>query len=297
MAYERVSRVLLKPRNVVLLTGGILAIKIFPDAFPQLISRPLYQGYHGGRVRKLQDLQLEEFQEVCRNLGVDAERYHLFVTGRWDIKAKGVSWMPNGVQFGIPVHFVEEPSIASIRFSDPIKTNLDTKEGQLFQESFNLSKPARQFALASEVARIESGHTIAKACLLPTFIAVGYVTTFAALPMLNFLPRFVALLGIGSVYMIIYRFSLGQINESIDLRMDRKVANLSPTYANGGLEYYEKRIQKNIALRVLLESKGKKMYSYYGNEHQGIFYSASAPLTSRKDAIKKIVQQNNKNRN
>ncbi|XP_071946678.1 transmembrane protein 177-like [Antedon mediterranea] len=291
MASGKVGRFFLKPRNIAVLTGSILTIKLLPDFFPKHTTRPFIEAYQNGKICNLQDSQLEEFKEVCRALGVvKADKYHTFVTGRWQIGASGSPWLPNGVHFAIPIHFVDNPETSSLNLKGKSGA---MKEGKLFKESFKLSKSARQFALAVETARIESGLPILKACLLPLYFLMGYATSFAILPTLNFLPLPVAILAIGSVYFMCYRFSIGRINESIDFSMDKKVANLSPEYANGGLEYVEKILQRNIALRGLLEN-GKKRFSYYGNENEGVFYSAHARLTERKDAIKTIVDDNTK---
>lgn len=66
-----------------------------------------------------------------------------------------------------------------------------------------------------------------------------------------------------------------------------------------GISFYEKVLNKNIALREL---SGKDLYSVKGNEHSGLLRFNAFPLTTRKlyletaleDLRKKEAEQKNK---
>ena len=57
-------------------------------------------------------------------------------------------------------------------------------------------------------------------------------------------------------------------NRYINREVDRRAAQISPEYAAGGVEYYEKVMQRNIALREL-GGKGQVQVHWEGG-HQGV---------------------------
>lgn len=53
---------------------------------------------------------------------------------------------------------------------------------------------------------------------------------------------------------------------SHEIKADEQAANVSPSYAEGGLEFYEKILQRNTALRQLMGKEGEKLYTIFGND-------------------------------
>lgn len=94
----------------------------------------------------------------------------------------------------------------------------------------------------------------------------------------------------GSVFYVTYRYLLGVLNERHDLKTDDIVAQLGENYTEGGLEFYEKTLQRNKALRKLLGSKGEALYTYYGNDTPGVLWTKGAPITVKRAKFQNIVQ-------
>ncbi|KAF7417840.1 hypothetical protein HZH68_000493 [Vespula germanica] len=66
----------------------------------------------------------------------------------------------------------------------------------------------------------------------------------------------------------------------IDASIDENISQLGLNYIEGGKEYYEKELKKNIALRSLMEKDGEKCYHIDGNEKRWGF--VSLPLSERR---------------
>lgn len=73
-------------------------------------------------------------------------------------------------------------------------------------------------------------------------------------------------------------------------RVERNVAALGEEYVQGGVEYYEKILKRNIALRTLLGSQGEKRFTACGNDNT-LFRTRTLPNTMRYDNMKKALQK------
>jgi len=74
---------------------------------------------------------------------------------------------------------------------------------------------------------------------------------------------------------------------------DMAVIKLGENYLKGGLEYYNKIIQRNIALHTLMGEEGKKLFTAGGNE-QVFIRTKHLPLAMRRDYFKMKVDELNK---
>ena len=72
-------------------------------------------------------------------------------------------------------------------------------------------------------------------------------------------------------------------NRYIDKELDRRAANIKPDYAAGGVEYYDKLMRRNVALRDLQGEKGRSLYTGKGEFIQGILRHKSATITDRRN--------------
>lgn len=52
-----------------------------------------------------------------------------------------------------------------------------------------------------------------------------------------------------------------------ETQTDQKLTDIDPLFVYGGLEYYQKIIERNKALRKLLGAHGQQLYSVHGNEN------------------------------
>jgi hypothetical protein len=71
---------------------------------------------------------------------------------------------------------------------------------------------------------------------------------------------------------------------------DRKTGKLSLDYAKGGVEFYSKILQRNMALRGLMGPSGEKMYTLYGNDVEFLRQS-HVPYSERKKNMELLAEQ------
>lgn len=295
MSFMNKFRVWLRnPRNFVVLGGSsavvVTLVKACPLLFPSQLYRPVMEAYKSGQKVKLGESQIQEFEDVCRDLEVETKPFHLFVTSRWDLKVKGLQFFPSGVHFGIPVLFVDKPELQNSKFAAKLKVNMDSEEGKAFKDSIQLSQKARKFALAKEVIYSKKHYAAYPLLLAPGAVIGGFVSTFALQVTASIFPLYITGFLVGSVFYVTYRYLLGVLNERHDLKTDDIVAQLGENYAEGGLEFYEKTLQRNKALRKLLGSKGEALYTYYGNDTPGVLWTKGAPITVKRAKFQNIVQ-------
>ncbi|KAH8010236.1 hypothetical protein HPB51_026288 [Rhipicephalus microplus] len=74
-----------------------------------------------------------------------------------------------------------------------------------------------------------------------------------------------------------------------DKKADSVAASLGRDYVEGGVEYYEKLLQRNRALRELLGDEGRKYYTSKGNIDR-IIRSDHVPITHRLEGLKNRLQ-------
>ncbi|XP_038044455.1 transmembrane protein 177-like [Patiria miniata] len=294
MVFQRFLQFVRRPRNAVLVSGlvatGVFCVKATPHIFPAKAYRPLVEAYKGGHKIPPTDSQQSEFQNVCQDIGVDPGSYDVFVTSRWEIRSRGLPWLPNGVQFGVPAILKDDPDLSARRFANPIKTTADTEEGRDFRNSLSLSESARKFTLAREVVKIKRNTTASSVAIAPIITLANFAGVFAAQVFLP-LPLYANVAVVGTCFVVIYQFLMGVVNEREDLIADDKAAKLGEDYIRGGLEFYEKTIQKNIALRKIMGKRGEQMYTYYGNEVPGWIYSSGASNTQKRDKLKRSLEE------
>ena len=77
---------------------------------------------------------------------------------------------------------------------------------------------------------------------------------------------------------------------------DERVTLLGDEYAKGGVEFYTKILQRNVALRSILDDEGAKLFTAFGNDHT-FFRTRHVPYTVRRDsAIRRYEALTNKNK-
>jgi len=63
---------------------------------------------------------------------------------------------------------------------------------------------------------------------------------------------------------------------------DEEAASISPEYAEGALEFYNKILQRNIALRSLLGESGSSQFTALGNVKE-LLRTTHLPCVTRRD--------------
>lgn len=297
---SRLANFLRKPQTFAALAVGtagvVFTYKAAPHLLPDYVYRPIFEAYKTGKPYSLTEDQQREFLEACKVLKIDPARYRTFVTSRWEVKSVGLPWLPAGCHIGLPASLIAEPELSNLRFSGPIKANLDTREGMWLKDSLKLSPAARKFAISQQVALSDSNHALYSMVLAPVCTLAGFATTFVVQTLSPIAPIYITGLGIGTCFYFVYSFVMGGVNERIDLKVNQRLAAISEDYTMGGLEFYEKLLQRNRALRTLLGSRGERLYTYYGNETPGLVYSRGATNIQKRDILKVLVEEAEKDR-
>lgn len=99
------------------------------------------------------------------------------------------------------------------------------------------------------------------------------------------------------VYTLVATFSFAIYSTLTDLTTsyyesssDESAASISPAYAQGGIEFYQKLQQRNQALRALMGEAGQKAYTVTGNEAAFIRIKTT-PLSERLLAVEEIAKK------
>lgn len=161
------------------------------------------------------------------------------------------------------------------------------------KESLILSMDAKTFGLKRELECLNSYYQYVAAglsvCSLLLGGGIGLITQLALQKMKTLKPSVV--LPITVLYHCV-GYAIGGLcfQNTMDLYLQRR--NLAITkdladsgYANGGIEYFEKLIKKNIALRTLLGPKGEQLYTEDGNVIYSKERNPNVPLTQQKETL------------
>lgn len=214
----------------------------------------------------------------------------------------GVPWLPAGAQIGIPANFNSTPDDTSGITNRTIYINgkmvdWSSDSGAALQQSLVFSRDAQRFAVAREVARLQSGGPVLSAAVAP--LCLGGVWVYSVLmkqlfglhggpPLLRGAVNVVAL-GVGAVS---YFLSSDAVSQWVDCNSDRRAAGVSRDYAKGGVEFYDKILSRNKTLRSLMGQKGEEMYALSGNLFPAhIFQLKHTPYTSRRDGILTLLRE------
>lgn len=208
----------------------------------------------------------------------------------------GVPWLPAGAQIGIPANFNSTPDDLSGITNRTIFINGKTVDwssdsGSALKEALVFSQEAQKFAIAREVARLQSGGPVLSAAVAPLCLGGVWVYSVVLKQVLGLhagpvLFRVVAnavALGLGAVSYFLTSDAVGQW---LDFSADRHAAGVSRDYAKGGVEFYDKILSRNKTLRSLMGQKGEEMYAPSGNLFPAhLLQLKHTPYTLRRDGI------------
>lgn len=283
--------------------GGLFAVNMFYHVFPDMSFRQLYQAWYKGEQVTLSEKLGDVFQQVLKDYGINSTKsFSAFASFGFHPVGAGVPWLPSGAQIGIPANFnstVDDPSGITNRtiFINGKTVDWSSETGSSLKEALVFSGEAQKFAIAREVARLQSGGPIISAAVAPVCLGGVWVYSVALKQMLGLhagpaLFRGVAnvvALGLGAVS---YFLTSDAVSQWIDLSSDRRAAKMSPDYAKGGVEFYDKILARNKTLRSLMGQKGEDMYAPSGNLFPAnLLQLKHTPYTSRRDGILSLLKE------
>jgi len=167
-----------------------------------------------------------------------------------------------------------------------------------FRDSLVISENAKKFAIARELERIKSGLLVIET-VIPT------VLVLSAFYFLGVIEREVKILKGGpprvrmAFYMVwagatffVTQHLLDNARRDGEAKFDLRASKLGKEYAEGGVEFYDKKLQRNIALRYLAPvDKGKKFYNLKGEFNEYWFRKKYVPLEERRKICQNVLNE------
>lgn len=139
-------------------------------------------------------------------------------------------------------------------------------------DSLTLSENAQIFAIAREVLYLKSVKILLDCFYASSTFILMYGLGHRLNEKYNLYPKPLFLRSI--MYTIIgvfgyglYSFLTDFTQIQYDIKVDKELCDKNPIFMEGGKEFYEKTITRNIALRKLMGPLGEKYYSVMGNEN------------------------------
>ncbi|XP_032282472.1 transmembrane protein 177 [Phoca vitulina] len=274
--------------------AGLFGAQISYHLAPDPVMRWLYQYWPRGQPAPLSPELRGLFQEVLQDIGVPSgHRCEAFTTFTFQPVSAGFPQLPAGAVVGIPATFLGGTLINT---DHPVvvhghRVNWQSPAGARLRDALTLSRDAQKFALAKEVVYVESGAAAlqalpAPACLAGTWaLGVGakHALGLYGGPM-NLRAAFNLLAAVAGF--VAYAFSADSLTHALEAWLDRRAAALSAAYARGGVEFYEKILSGNVAVRSLLGDRGEKLYTPSGNiVPRHWFRIKHLPYTARRDCV------------
>ena len=205
------------------------------------------------------------------------DKYFFFVTSQNDPVTKGNAYWRTGAFVGLPYSFQfrspDDAEKSPLMVSDQqLQVDWSSEEGKKLASALVLSDNAKSFVIARDVniLRLFISHT--EVFLQAAFVVIGY-TAMKTLNKYLFLPkkipnwsRYTALTMVGVSVLTIYMAAADMYSCSKDIRTDRKTAKLSKEFTEGGVEYYEKIVARNQAIRAVMGEDHCDAYTAEGDD-------------------------------
>ncbi|KAM4797723.1 transmembrane protein 177-like [Urocitellus parryii] len=295
----RVSAFIQRHRTALLVGSctGLFGAQISYHLFPDPVVQWLYQYWPQGQPAPLSSELQSLFQEVLQDMGVPSGHcYKPFTTFTFQPVSAGFPRLPAGAVIGIPASFLGGPVTNT---DHPVvvlgqRVDWQTPAGTRLRDALTLSRDAQKFALAREVVYLETSAAALQALPAPACLAGTWALSVGAKHALglyggpmNIRAAFNLVAAVAGF--VAYAFSTDSLTHALEGWLDRRTASLSTAYARGGVEFYEKVLSGNLALRSLLGRRREKLYTPSGNiVPRHWFRIKHLPYTTRLDSVLQI---------
>jgi len=234
------------------------------------------------------------------NLSLEDEaRVTFFTSFPKDPLHKGSVQLRTGALIGLPSTFyyrtVGDVESSSILVGQET-VDWNSSAGENLCNSMVLSDKAKAFVIGREIYYVKSYSVHIDVLLQCCSLILAYATggtlneTFMLTLRLKLWARFVLF----STIAVAWLFAYIAVNDAVrcwyDNGADESTAKLRKIYAEGGVEYYNAVLRRNVALRTLLGSRGAKEFTYYGNV-VSLWRNPGVQLTSRRDNLVKYLAE------
>ncbi|XP_011305299.1 transmembrane protein 177-like [Fopius arisanus] len=246
---------------------------------------------------KLQSL----FSSVLDDLSFD-DYYRLlsksFMVFGFDVYHMGSLSARTGTYIGFPINFTYDSTSAVKKndiFMNEEPINWNREDAKQLLESLILSDDAKKYAMAREVLMTKSNQILWHSINSGMLTAGCYGFTSKANASLDLYTRPRALRVI--LYTLSCLFFWGvwcmqkdSLIRFYESRADEHLAQLGDNYIRGGIEYYDKILQRNKALKTLGGPQGAKTFNTDGDE-TFLFRQKHLPITHRKEFLEKKLKE------
>jgi len=257
-------------------------IKYFKEAFRNGSPIPMSESLRKRYDDVICDLKHTDFQKAFSTPFV-AEGFEPVNVGCLNTR--------NGCFIGIPTIYdlnsIEDTTTTtgSVELQEYIRLmKEDPESGKKFTESLVLSEPAKKYSIAHALVLTDNFQILFKSISFPITLIPMYAlghTVISSLPVNQFKIRMLAFFLLCNLGIFVWLLARTVINSFYLSEADRKVCDIGLEYIHGGIEYYEKLIQRNLILRNIIPD-GKKLYSEQGNKLAFFSVLSELPLTYRK---------------
>ncbi|XP_061081507.1 transmembrane protein 177-like [Conger conger] len=302
--FRKITALVKKYRAGLLIAGcgAAFSVNILYHVFPDNAFKKVYQAWSKGEPSDLSEKLEKTFQEVLTDLGVSSpKKYSAFAAFGFQPVGAGVPWMPSGARIGIPANFnstLDDSTGITNRviLINGKEVDWDSSSGTVLKDALLFSPQAQKFAVAREVARLDSGGpvlhaTVAPACLAGVCVysvALKQIFGLYSGPALKRGAVNVFALALGAVS---YLLTSDAVCHWMDYKSDRTAASVSQDYAKGGVEFYDKILSRNKTLRTLMGQKGGETYAPSGNLFpSSMFRMKHASYTSRREGVASLLK-------
>lgn len=197
-----------------------------------------------------------------------------FTSCRSDPHHLGSVKMRFGAYIGVPATFIytsaDEVDRDHLRIPQ-YTIDWTSDVGQALLNAIVLSDKAKEFAIAREINYAATYHLHIDTIMRCGFGILAYVSgsMLNGIFQLSRRLKVWARAGVFSFVAVTSGFLYLLASDAYfcwrDNSIDRKTAQLSQFYAEGGVEFYNKMLERNQALRTVLGARGPSLYTLYGN--------------------------------
>ncbi|XP_060520194.1 transmembrane protein 177 isoform X2 [Cylas formicarius] len=255
--------------------------------------KDLFRLYKNGVAAPVPGILKERFEKTLQLLEIEeAERqlYSPFMSCGFDIIGLGLSSSRFGVYIGLPSNFqYNSPqnfdTSKILNQAEGKSVTWDSKEGQDLLNSMVLSEKAQLYAIAKEIQFRQSPKLYIDTFIATSCAAATYILSSIINRKFDFYsrPRVIRLIVYSFVSSLCFmNFIMCKDMSQLyyEKTSDDYLIAKDPVFLEGGKEFWEKILKRNMALRKLLGPRGESMYTITGNENN-IIRSKHLPFTER----------------
>ncbi|OXA57751.1 transmembrane protein 177 [Folsomia candida] len=237
----------------------------------------------------LEDVKLPEKQKQSVNF---------FSVYGMDMFFAGSTKTTGGVAIGIPRNYSYKTQ-ADLERNDIIvdgnNVEWGSDGGQLLQEALVLSENAQKFGIARDICMSDTHYVYSRGIMGSSSIMLYFFLSRNANDMLYGLYkprsfRTVVYSGLSLFCFGIWAVSSDLLTKFYENYADKRAGSLNLSYAKGGVEFYSRTLQRNMALRSIMGPPGEKRFTFFGNDVEFI-RERHVPFTRRKHNMEKIAER------